>query len=196
MKKKFLAFSRFTEEMLPHELDYLLGIQVFEDPERLSILELMRHNNEPFYPEKPFDEKIDKRKYSHLKNWILQRLATIDVDQQYEWLSKTDHDIMTGNLSDETELQILKRIEKPQGPTFHFIKWYDMLRNYRQHLLRRMRYEPYGQVMTYLRKRQGRYQDAQQRIEQMHLILVDITRYYSTGSGYHQRWDEWLRGIC
>lgn len=195
MKKKFVAFSRFTEEMLPHELDYLLAAQVFEDPDRLSILELMRHNTEPFYPEKPFDEEIDKRKYSHLKNWINQRLSAIDVDRQYEWLSQTDHDIMTGNLSEETEQFILKRIEKPQGPVFHFIKWYDMLRNYRQFLLRRMQYAAYHQVMDYLKARQGKYQDAQQRIEQMHLSLVDITRYYSTGRGAPNRWEDWLLGI-
>jgi tetratricopeptide (TPR) repeat protein len=181
--------------MLPHELDYLLGIQAFEDPERLNILERMRHNNEPLYAEETFDENIDKRKYSHLKNWIVQRLASIDVDHEYEWLSNTDHDMMTGNLSEETELAIVKRIEKPKGPIFHFIKWYDMLRNYRQHLLRRMQYSAYHQVMEYLQARERKYQEAQQRIEQMHLALVDITRYYSTGSGYPNRWEDWLNNI-
>ncbi len=195
MKRKFVAFSEFTQQTLPHEIAYLLQVQLFEDPERFAILQRMQHNCEPLLQPLPFDESIDKRKYSHLKNWIQQRLATIDVDVQYEWLSQTDFAITTGTLTQDVAQQIIRKIEYPEGPPYHFTKWYNLLRNYRQFLLTHMQYEMYGIVMEYLNERKLQYQKAEKRQEQLHLALIDVVRYYNHGEGDSTRWEDWLNSI-
>lgn len=195
MKEKFVAFTRFTETVLPHEVTYLMKVQAFEDLERLAILKRMQHNCEPQLKPLAYDESIDKRKYSHLKNWITQRLELIDVDKQYAWLSHLDHEIMTGSITAEGEQQVLKRIERADGPIFHFVKWYDMLRHFRQYLLSHMRYRSHGLVMDYLQDNKIFYHQAQARIEQLHAALLDIVQYYTTGTGNPDQHEDWLNGI-
>ncbi|MEJ2005039.1 MAG: hypothetical protein P8X57_08780, partial [Cyclobacteriaceae bacterium] len=64
MKIKLKKFSEFASGILPHEADYLVSVQQFDDPEKLEIIEKVRFNAHNRESKKPFNIFIDKRKYS------------------------------------------------------------------------------------------------------------------------------------
>ena len=74
MRNKLQKFTAFADTLLPHETEYLLSVQRFDDDERLAILRLIDYNCRNIYQFTPYGEEIDKRKYSHLKNWITEQL--------------------------------------------------------------------------------------------------------------------------
>ncbi|HQQ13185.1 MAG TPA: hypothetical protein PK855_08475 [Bacteroidales bacterium] len=84
MKHKLASFTEFVNQLYPHEADYLLNINQFVKPVNISILKIIHHNCHHPENAQAFDEKIDKRTYSYLKNWIVETLEKADVDKFYE----------------------------------------------------------------------------------------------------------------
>ena len=69
MRSKLSIFTDFANTLFPHELEYLIAVQNFSKPLNLKILRQIHHNNTSNGKQrKPFDETIDKRTYSYLKN--------------------------------------------------------------------------------------------------------------------------------
>ena len=80
MRNKLQIFTNFANTLLPHETRYLLTVQQLADQVKLGILERVDYNCQHINQFTPYDPNIDKRKYSHLKNWVQQRLTELDVD--------------------------------------------------------------------------------------------------------------------
>ncbi|MEM8525690.1 MAG: hypothetical protein AAGG68_13695 [Bacteroidota bacterium] len=195
MRSKLQKFTTFTNGLLPHETQYLLAHQSFADQERLSILKRIDFNCQNIEQFTPYDEKVDKRKYSHLKNWIEKRLQLIDVDVQYEWISELDRKIMTDSISPEDELQLLKFIKNYRHPIFFFTHFYELVQNYRQFLLIRIRYNDHEKTDRFLRTYEAQYLHSKSIYEKLHVATLDIVEQYKAATAESRQWESWLTDI-
>lgn len=178
---KLNKFSTFCDRLLPHELDYLIKIQQFKDQDRLSILNQIidQQDRSTFV----FDDRLDKRKYSHLKNWIENRLAEIDVDLSLKMLLEVEEAIFTDQINSASEKLLLKTIGKWDHTFFYFRKWYEVIKVFRNYLLIRMRYKEISLVDQFLDNYQKAYFRSQHINEQIQLISEEIIEQYQTHKG-------------
>jgi hypothetical protein len=170
-------------------------IQQFHDKIRLKILEDIHQNCVEIDQFKPYDVTIDKRKYSHLKNWIVQRLEEIDVDMHYSWMSEMDRKIMTDSITPDEEKKLLREIKNYQHPIFFFTKFYELNLNYRHFLLIRMRYADHEMVEQFLNDHAPFYRQAKEIEEKIHAATHDIIDQYAQGATESKQWDEYLTNI-
>lgn len=194
MRNKLQKFTDFANSLLPHETEYLLSVQQFQDKKKLEILEQIDYNCKNIHLFKPFDEEIDKRKYSNLKTWIEERLAEIDVDAQYDWISQTNQQIMTDAISPEEEKILLKNIkEYPLSTSYYFVKFYELVQDYRQFLLIRMRYAEHRQADNFLQTNREKYDYCRAVAEKMHQATLDIVHQYTQNDAEPPHdWETWL----
>ncbi|MEO1256940.1 MAG: hypothetical protein AAFY41_18930, partial [Bacteroidota bacterium] len=195
MRSKLQKFTTFANSLLPHETQYLLTHQSLVDQERLAILKRIDFNCQHIDQFTPYDEKINKRKYSHLKNWIEQRLETIDVDVQYEWISELDRKIMTDSILPKDELVLLKFIKNYQHPIFFFAHFYELVQNYRQFLLVRMRYNDHEMTDRFLKTYQAQYLHSKSIYEKLHVATLDIVEQYKVATAESRQWESWLTDV-
>lgn len=195
MRSKLQKFNDFSSTLLPHETAYLLGIQQFEDQKRLDILRQIDHNCRNIHQFTPFDEKLDKRKFSNLKTWITERLSAIDVDAQFEWMSDLERKIMTDSILPEEEKLLLKAIRQYQHPSFYFAKFYELVLNYRHFLLIRLRYADHKAADQFVRQYEPEYQQSRAINEKLHSATVDIVNQYASGSAESIQWEQWLTEV-
>ena len=195
MRPKLKVFSEFAGKLLPHETGYLLRIQQLGDPVKLSILERAHHNASTVHDPMPFDEDIDKRKYSSLKQWIELRLSAIDVDLHFSWMSELEPQINRDSISLEEEKALLKAIRKYEHPSFYFTKFYELVRQYRHFLLIRMRYTDHRTADDFLRQYQQAYQASVRVNDQLHEATRDIVQKYSENSRESIQWKKWLQDM-
>jgi hypothetical protein len=195
MRAKLQKFSEFANTLLPHETTYLLSIQQFEDDIKLGILELMDYNCRNIRQFTPFDEAIDKRKYSNLKNWIVERLESIDVDVRFEWMIRMEQKIMTDSIEAEDEKQLLRIIREYDHLDFYFTKFFELVEHYRHFLLIRMRYAHHKLADNFLRKFRQKYVECKEVNERIHEATVDIINQYSKNSVQSFHWENWLAEV-
>ncbi len=192
MRAKLQSFADFAATLLPHETAYLLSVQQFEDKIKLSILERLHLNCVQIHEITPYDEQIDKRKYSSLKAWIIDRLHENDVDAQFEWMNEMERKIMTDFIEPEEERVMLRAIRRI-GPThFFFIKFYELVQTFRHFLLIRLRYDEHRVANEYLSTNRSSYERSKETYEQLHEATLDIVGQYSTGAGESMQWQQWL----
>ena len=182
MREKLNKFTEFANSLLPHETQYLLTVQSFEDDKKLSILKQIDQNCRQIDQFTAYDTTLDKRKYTNLKNWIVNHLRAIDVDEQFEWMSFLERQITTDAITAAEEKKLLRAIRNYEHPHFYFIKFYQLVKVYRQFLLIRMRYEEYNLVNDFLNRYQEAYQTSTHINEQIHQASLDVVRQYSGGS--------------
>ena len=195
MRNKLEKFTNFANTLLPHETEYLLNTQRFEDKVRLEILQRVHKNCQDITHFTPYDPAIDKRKYSHLKNWIIERLQAIDVDVHFEWMSDLEHKIMTDSIAPKEEKQLLKAIQNYNAPIFFFTKFYELVQQYRHFLLIRLRYEDYRLVAHFLKQSETTYQHAKEINEKLHLATLDIVNQYQENTAESKHWQDWLTKV-
>ncbi len=195
MRSKLQKFTAFANTLLPHETVYLLSVQQLEDPQKLEILQRIDYNCRHIDQFTPFDTKIDKRKYSHLKNWIVRRLDAIDVDRQFAWMIDLEQKIVTDRIDQAKEKQLLRAVRNYQHPAFYFSKFYELLRNYRQFLLIRMRHADHQLVNDFLQEYHEAYLASKRTEEQMHQATQDIVKQYAENSVESIQWEKWLDRI-
>jgi hypothetical protein len=195
MRSKLQKFTTFTGTLLPHETDYLLSIEQFSDDQRRAILHRVDFNCKHIDQFTPYDESLDKRKYSHLKNWILDRLRAIDVDVQFEWMSEMERKIMTDTILPVEEKQLLKAIRSYQAPGFYLTKFFELAKDYRHYLLIRMRYSDHQSVTAFLDKYQALYDRSKEINERIHLATIDIVDQYASNDSESRQWEEWLTEV-
>lgn len=195
MKPKLQLFTGFANNLLPHEAYYLRHTQQFADPDNLSILERVCYNAEHFDHPRPYDEGIDKRKYSRLKRWMQHRLQAVDVDARYAWIIATEQQIMTDTIGPEAEQDLLRRVRKAQPSDYNFLRFYEMLRHYRQYLLIRMRHKDHQTVDNFLHRQAAAYARSQETYEQLHQVTVDIINQYARNNTETAQWEQWLAGV-
>lgn len=193
MRPKLQVFQSFAESLLPHELYYLRTQLRFTDEEKLAIFERLEHNClHPLHPH-PFDSQIDKRKYSSLKNWISEHLESIDLDLQHQWLTQTEHEILTDSIAPQREQELLDWVARSQSSDYHFMRLFELLQQYRHYLLIRLRYDAHEQVQAYLQTHQAAYERAKSINEQLHAATLDIVQEYQTGEVATLTWQQKLQ---
>ena len=195
MRNKLQKFGDFAASLLPHETAYLLSIQQFEDEVKLGILQLMHENCGKVSRHTPYDTAIDKRKYSNLKSWIEERLAVIDVDERFDWLSLMERKIMTDAIEPQEEKALLKAIRDYAAPDFYFVKFYELVQLYRHYLLIRMRHAHHRLTNEFLKKFQQAFDESKQVFERLHEATEDIVNQYSRNSAQSIHWENWLTEV-
>lgn len=195
MRDKLQKFTAFAAELLPHETAYLLSVQQFEDDVKLDILKLVHDNASRIKLQIPFDTSIDKRKYSNLKTWIETRLAEVDVDERFDWLSLMERKIMTDAIEPAEEKQLLKAIRSYETLDFYFMKFFELVEFYRHFLLIRMRYAQHQVANEFLKKFRQRYNESKRVFERLHDATEDIVNQYSKNSAQSLHWENWLTEV-
>lgn len=195
MRQKLQKFAHFTATLLPHETQFLLNVQQFQDPARLEILRDVHLNALKNIQDVDYDTNLDKRKYSNLKKWIIQRLEDVDVDAHYEWMTEMDRQIMTDSVSPVDEKRLLKAIRNYSHPSFYFMKFYEVARNYRHFLLIRMRYADHELVNSFLTENKEKYRQAREVNDRIHEATLDIVRQYAENSADSGKWENWLSAV-
>lgn len=191
-KKKETAFGTFASSLLPHELLYLCGNQQLKDAGNVEILHTIRYNTEHIDHPKPFDTRLDKRKYSYMKMWITEKLHAIDADVFFEWMIELDKKIMTDAISPAEEIELSKFIRKYEKPNYYFIRFYEMVQNYRYYLLIRMRYNYLRYVSHFLDTFKDAYNHSKSINQELHEATLDIVSQYSSNKTDSKRWEERL----
>ncbi|MCB9284491.1 MAG: hypothetical protein H6563_10490 [Lewinellaceae bacterium] len=195
MRNKLQKFNDFTNSLLPHETEYLLTTQQFEDEKRLEILKEIDHNCRNIFQFTPYDEKIDKRKFSNLKTWITERLSSIDVDAHFEWMSQLERKIMTDSILPEEEKQLLRTIRQYEHPSFYFVKFFELVQHYRHFLLIRLRYVDHELADQFIKKYDTAYQHCRSINDKLHQATLDIVNQYASDSSESIQWDRWLSEV-
>lgn len=195
MRTKLLAFTQFANTLLPHETSYLLSVQHFQDTERLDILKQVDFNCKNIDQFTPYGGQINKRKYSHVKTWIEERLNRIDVDRHFTWMSEVEQHIVTDTILPEQEKKLLKEIRRYKQPGFFFIKFYELTRAYHHFLLVRMRYDDEKMVGRFLETFAERYQYSLAVSEKIHAATKDIVGQYRQNNQESEHWKQWLTEV-
>ncbi len=196
MPKSFLhSFHVFTQTLLPHQVAWLIQTHQLKDDEKISILKILHHNLTQ--PHKPvsFPAHIDKRKYSYMKKWIPERLESIDVDVFYEWLCQIDRKIMTDSLSLEDEKDIMRYVKNYTYPTYYFLRFYELMQNYRHFLLIRVRHDNYHMIGEFLQEYETAYRRNQAVYQQLHDATHDIVSQYKFMGENSRVWEEKLISV-
>ncbi len=194
-RQKLYDFQKFALEILPHEAQYLLTIEQFQDKDNLNILRkiLKLSENPGMLPE--FNTAIDKRKYSRLKAWITEQLARIDVDKFYLWLSGLEKDIMTDSISPTDEKELIRLISTYKDPGFYFLRLYEVVQSYRFYLLIRVRHEAGAQAALFLDKYAEVYKRGRETNQKLLQATEDIIRQYSLSNTETRQWEQWLISV-
>lgn len=195
MRAKLQKFTDFANKLLPHETSFLLATQQLEDQVKLKILEQIHYNCQHIHQFTPYDTSIDKRKYSHLKNWINKRLTAIDIDASYEWKNRLEQKILLDQINQKEEKQLLKYIRHYKHPSFYFIRFFELARQYRNFLLIRMRYSDHQLVDDFLKNHKAHYDRSLLVNEQLHQATADIMGKYAENARESIQWENWLTEI-
>lgn len=195
MKIKLVRFQEFAARLLPHETGWLLAHHQFADEEKVRILQTLDYNSRNISQAKEFDAAIDKRKYSYIIQWVQDRLATIDVDEQLRRIAHLDVQVATDVLLPEEEKQLSRIIRETDHRAFNFCRIYDLVRQYRHFLLIRMRYKQHEEADAYLRRYRAQYEHARDIHDKIHYATQDIVRQYAGSPAESIQWERWLTDV-
>lgn len=195
MSVRLKDFTQFANALLPHEVAFLKTVNHFKDQENIDILDLIYHNTHNPEHTFPYKTSIDKRKYSNLKIWINSRLKALDVDAYYEWLMEIDRKIMTDTILPREEDVLIRLIRGFRNPPFYFVRFYEIIRNYRFYLLIRFRHHYNRIVDRFLVDYQGLYDECFAVNRQLHEATIDIVNQYARNDTDSRKWEAWLTGI-
>jgi hypothetical protein len=195
MRNKLQAFSDFAQTLLPHETGYLLRAQHFNDEVKRKILEQVHENCSRPGELTPYDEQLDKRKYSHLKKWIEGKLHELDADAQFEWMGEMERKIVTDTISPDEERALLRALRRAKPTDYFFVKLYELAQAFRHYLLIRMRFKEHQQADKFLKEHQPAWRRSKDTFEKLHEATVDIVGQYATGSAESVKWQEWLASV-
>ncbi|MEO7175767.1 MAG: hypothetical protein ABIV51_07860 [Saprospiraceae bacterium] len=194
-RPKLQKFSDFASKLLPHETGYLLAVQHFQDDKKLAILQQMDDNCRKITNHEGCDEDLDKRKYSNLKQWIIEKLEEIDVDAYLEWIHHLDLQILTDTITPEAEKDLLRQIDRVDAKHFYFVKFYELANDFRDFLLIRLRFSEHAITDEFIQKHKEAYLHAKSVSEKIHQATLDITDQYSQESDHSRQWEDWLTSI-
>lgn len=195
MKQKLRKFQEFAEGLLPHETGWLVTIHQFTDPEKIAILVRLDHNSRLIHNHLPFDENIDKRKYSYIITWVGERLATIDVDHQFRQLVHLEEQIATDAIQPDEERQLSRILKETDHRSYNFAKIYELARQYRHFLLIRMRYRQHQEVDEFLRSFRAHFDHSRDIGDKIHYATQDIVKQYAGSPAESIQWERWLTDV-
>ncbi|WP_086478440.1 tetratricopeptide repeat protein [Arenibacter amylolyticus] len=190
-------FSEYVDALLPHEVLLLERSERFQDSDRSRIFKVVKHNVLHCDKPKSYDVEIDKRKYSHLMNWMQLRLGEYCTDNYYKRLNYFDNQIRTDTISSEEETELLKHIKNYDPHHFHFIRFYEVVKNYLNFLLVRVRLNDYELINRFVHNYHDDYircKDISNRMTQATSdIVADYHRTKLTENAL--KWAPWLKRL-
>ncbi|GLU45582.1 hypothetical protein [Allomuricauda sp. NBRC 101325] len=191
---KLKKFQTYADSLLPHEIILLNSIKQFQDEERAGIFETLYQNVCSKDLQLDYDPKIDKRKYSHLMNWMQSRLDGFCTDQYYERLNYFDIRIKTDTISSDEEKELLQLIKQYEPHHFHFIRFYEVVKNYLMFLLVRVRLNDYELIHKFVHDYHDDYARCKEVSNRMTQATVDIvTDYHNLKISQNSiKWISWL----
>ncbi len=192
MKVRLKKFTELSKSILPHEARYLASVCNFQDTEKREIFNLLVENALSENTFTLFDEKIDKRKYNYIKNWVEKKLSQIDVDLITEWIMLYKKKILTDTISAEEEQHFLHHIENYKSLDYNFQNLYELAREYRAYLLIRMRYKDHQIIADFLNHYSNHYQKAKKIQDKLYLATGEITNQYTLNNNETKYWEKWL----
>lgn len=194
---KLKKFTEFSDSLLPHEALLLENSVQFQDSDRDAIFEVVKHNALSKHTKRAFDHGIDKRKYSHLMKWMQARLDEHCTDKYYKRLNYFDNQIKTDAISSAEEKELLKLIKNYEPHRFHFIRFYEVVKNYLHFLLVRVRLNDYGLINRFVHNYHDDYirnKDISNRMTQATSDIV--TDYHGNQLSQNSlKWAPWLRRL-
>lgn len=193
MRNKLQKFTHFADQLLPHELAYLQQVHQLQDEANKAILARIRHNAERGATYHPYDTSIDKRKYSNLKKWINQKLQAIDVDRQYRWYCQMDEKMATDTLLPEEEAQLVQALRVHHSGTHFFVRFYELMQQYRHYLLLRVQQHDLQYVDVYLNREKQAYERALQAAHRLRELTQKLSNHHLSAQGDLRQWEPWLR---
>lgn len=195
MKSRLNRFSLFASSILPHEADFLIQYKKFEDSEKNSIVETIIHNAALIKDFDIYDDEIDKRKYSYIKNWCSKLLDTLDVDKTLEKLLFWEKLIMTDAITKEDERELIKILKTSDSSHFNFIKLYDISRVYRHYLQIRLRHKDFEIVHQFIHRYRTDYEYSKLVNDKLHDATNEIINHYVHKKDSQNDWYSWLQSI-
>lgn len=195
MKQKLAKFTEFAENLFPHEVYFLSGIENFQTEENKCIFEIILYNLDHRSKPKAFDESIDKRKYSNLKKWMVEKLNDADVDQQLGIIQQLEAKILLDQVDKRTENEILKWLQKGIPSHYYFRKIYELAQHYEHFLLIRLREKAGARVGNYLDTYRADFEYAQEVFNKLQQATADIISEYRNRAETHLGWEEFLSKV-
>jgi hypothetical protein len=193
MKQKLKTFSEFAKWLLPLEVEYLKQSEKFQDAELQGMLSKISAYNKT--GKLKFDEAVDKRKYSYLKNWIIRNLDAVDVDKNLLLISSLDKKVMTDTIVPEDEKQILNIIKNQKDLPYYFMRIYELVLDYQSFLLIRVRHH-YGEIVAaYLEKNKEAYERSKMIFGRLSEATRDIISQYAFHKSESQKWESFLKEV-
>jgi len=192
MKTKLKKFDEFAHSLFPHEIEYILSIQQFQNNENIEIIKKIQENLISEKKVYSFDTELDKRRYSNLKKWIEEKLEAIDVDLLLKWILNFDEKILTDIISVDEEQFILQKLKQINPTFFHFIRFYEMIEHYRDYLLIRVRKQYYKPVFEFLSENYLKYTQAVEINKQLNLATRDIIQRSIISENEFTQWENFL----
>ncbi|WP_228850464.1 tetratricopeptide repeat protein [Aegicerativicinus sediminis] len=194
---KLKKFTSYVTTLLPHEVMLLERIKQFQDDDRRIIFYRLKNNI--LHPDDllEFDESIDKRKYSHLMNWMQSKLEASCTDQFYKRLNYFDNRIKTDTISSEEEKELLMLIKNYEAHHYHFIKFYEVVKNYLIFLLVRVRLNDYGLINEFIHQYHDDYTRCKEVGNRMIQAASDIVSDYHNSrlTPNSSKWENWLKRL-
>jgi len=194
-RQKLNRFVQFVKTLLPHEVRHLQAINQLQDNDNIAILNKIISFAENSNQQVSFNTDIDKRKYSNLKAWIEKKLEAIDADIFFSWLNKLDQKIMLDALTPSDEQELVRAIRRFHYPNYYFIRFYELIQNYRYFLLIRVRYNYRRLTEEFLETYRDNYQRAKEINQRLHEATIDIVDQYATPDRESKQWEEWLISV-
>lgn len=191
---KLKKFRTYVASLLPHEVLLLNRVKQFQDDDRTHIFNTLYHNVRHGEPLKEYDPSIDKRKYSHLMNWMQSKLDGFCTDAYYERLNYFDIRIKTDTISSDEEKELLQLIKHYEPHHFHFLRFYEVVKNYLMFLLVRVRLNDYELIHKFIHDFHDDYARSKEVSNRMTQATVDIvTDYHNLMISQNSiKWISWL----
>jgi hypothetical protein len=167
----------------------------FEDSEKNSIVDTMIYNAALTADYIAYNDGIDKRKYSYIKNWCTKLLDSLDVDKTLEKLLIWEKLIMTDAITKEDEKELIRIIKTSDSSHFNFIKLYDISRVYRHYLQIRLRYKDFEIVHQFIHKYRTDYEYSKLVNDKLHDATNEIINHYVHKKDTQNDWYPWLKSI-
>lgn len=195
MKTKLKKFTEFAKDILPHEASYLIRVNNFQDEDNKKILERIAYNANNAGNPRVYDSTIDKRKYSNLKAWIEKKFINADVDYNFAWINEKDRKLVTDSISPQEEKELIKAVKNYKRHSHYFVKFYELLENFRHFLLIRLRLDEHAIINEFIEEYRNEYEECKRISQKLHEATMDIIEQYSTNSTESRQWEQWLREV-
>lgn len=142
-----------------------------------------------------YNDAIDKRKYSYIKNWCTKLLDSLDVDKTLEKLLIWEKLIMTDAITKEDEKELIRILKTSDSSHFNFIKLYDISRIYRHYLQIRLRYKDFEIVHQFIHKYRTDYEYSKLVNDKLHDATNEIINHFVHKKDTQNDWYPWLKSI-